>query len=549
MPEPGQRIGDYLLVEKIGQGGFGEVWKARHHLLDKSVAVKLPTDPAYVDQLRREGTIQRALRHENIVQTLELDPAAASPYFIMELVEGRSLRQLLQRRVSLSFHESVGIGLQVLSALQFAHERGVVHRDIKPGNILVSPGAGSGLYHVKVTDFGLGHVSESLASSMMVSGGKSSSQGRTLAGTMDYMSPQQKKGEPADPRNDLYAFGLVFYEMLVGKLPVGAFPFPSEIHADIPARVDDFIRRCLAPEMADRFAGAEEAAGFLQNLPEGSAAGRGSPLVLSNGREVFRLGELVSALEESPEDGRAHLYEGDLSPWLRSIREKALARLADRIRREDSDPEVGFQKFLEGTGMVPVPGMDLDVGELDLGEIPPGKHRTFRIHVARVGRGILWGKAEVEGTPRWVRPGSVHFKGVKASVEFTLATANLVPGREYELRVLFESNGGSKPVPVRFRVGTPGAKLECPVRELEIPLPGGATLLLKNSGVETLRWSAYGFPRWLDVPLSGEIPPGKSRALRVKVRSGTRDTRDLECRLMLKSNGGETSVRITTTTR
>ncbi len=550
MPEKDQRISDYLLIEKIGEGGFGEVWKARHHLLDQCVAVKIPTDPAYVDQLRREGSIQRALRHENIVPTLELDPTADPPYFIMELVEGRSLRQLLQQRNSLSLQESVEIGLQVLSALQFAHEGGVVHRDIKPGNILISsggPGGGSGRHVVKVTDFGLGHVSESLASSMMVSGRKTSSQGKSMAGTMEYMSPEQKKGNSADARNDLYSFGLVFYEMLIGKLPVGAFPYPSEIHSDIPVRVDDFLRRCLAPEAVNRFSDAGEARRFLENL--GGERTRGIPFILANGIEVFRLGELVTAIEEAPEEGRHHLYDGDLSSWLRSIREKNLARVADRVRREEPDTDVGLQKFLEATGLFPVPSMDLDVNELDLGKLRPGSNRTFRIHVSCVGRGILWGKAFSEGSPSWVRPGHIHFKGRRATVEFTLVTSDLDPDQARDLRIWIESNGGKRSVPVRFLVGPGRANLVCVQKELEVPRSGSTTLVLKNTGAELLTWNAYGFPRWLDVPSTGNIPSGESVSVPVRIHNSRKGGDDLEGRLRLRSNGGEAFLRVTLSPR
>ena len=308
--------------------------------------------------------------------------------------------------------------------------------------------------------------------------------------------------------------------------------------------MDLFLKKCLAPEAANRFPSAEEALRYLSNLEGGG--GGGVPFVLSNGTEVFRLGELISAMDTSPEEGRYHLYEGDLSSWLRSIREKSLARIADRIRREEADPDVGLQKFMEATGMVPVPQMDLDVQELDLGEISPGSYRTFRVYVSRVGKGILWGRAKIEGSPRWVRPGNVHFKGEASSVEFTISTRDLELNRKYEFKVHFVSNGGEKSLPVSFRISAGRAQLEIFPRECVLPVTGSQTLLLKNTGGKTLSWRSYGFPRWLDVPLSGEIPPQESRPLSLKVKSSAGKIGDVECRLRIRSNGGEVSIRITT---
>ena len=462
----------------------------------------------------------------------------------MEFVEGKSLRQLLTQRGSLSFQEAMEISQQILSALQYAHDRGVIHRDIKPRNILISTEVEKGRYCVKVTDFGLGHVSESMASSLIVSGKKTSSQGRSLAGTMDYMAPEQKKGAPPDSRNDLYSFGLVFYEILVGKIPFGAFPYPSEIHSDIPPQVDLFLKKCLAPDAANRFLSAKEALHFLQTL--GGGGGKGVPFILSNGTEVFRLRDLVREMELSPEEGRYLLYEEDLSSWLRRIREKELARLVDRIRKEESDPDIGVQKFLEATGMVPLPQMDLDVQSLSLEPLSPGSYRTIRIHVTRVGRGILWGQARVGGSCPWVRPGHVHFKGVSSVVEFTIATTDLKKNQQYEFSLHFESNGGGRIIPVTFEVSSGRARLEVFPKEVSIPVGGSQDLILKNTGGQPLTWRSYGFPSWLEVSLSGEVPPGESRTIPLRIKTAGQGRNSLECRLRIRSNGGDESVRIAT---
>src|SRR5437868_5924958 len=157
MPTPNQRISEYVLVEKIGGGTFGEVWKAHHHVwTDQLVAIKIPTDPQYVRNLQREGVAIHGLKHPNIVRAMGFDPYADPPYLTMEYVPGTSLRPLIQKR-NLQAPQAVAILRQVLGGLSYAHKQGVIHRDIKPENILVHERAlaeaftGEGL--VKVTDF------------------------------------------------------------------------------------------------------------------------------------------------------------------------------------------------------------------------------------------------------------------------------------------------------------------------------------------------------------------------------------------------------------
>src|SRR5690348_821914 len=160
MPTPNQRISEYVLVEKIGGGTFGEVWKAYHHVwTDQLVAIKIPTDYQYLRNLQREGIAIHGLHHPNIVRAIGFDPYADPPYLTMEYVPGTSLRALISRG-KLEAKDAVAIMKQVLSGLAHAQEKGVVHRDVKPENILIHENAFGDGYHsegaVKVTDFGLG---------------------------------------------------------------------------------------------------------------------------------------------------------------------------------------------------------------------------------------------------------------------------------------------------------------------------------------------------------------------------------------------------------
>src|SRR5687768_8354161 len=179
MPAPNQRVSEYILVEKIGGGTFGEVWKAHHHVwTDQLVAIKIPTDPQYVRNLQREGAAIHGLLHPNIVRARGFDPYADPPYLVMEYVPGTDLRALI-RTGTLAPDDAIAIMTQVLAGLDYAHKNGLVHRDIKPENILIHENAKSQGYGstgtVKVTDFGLGRAAtvaanESIAYSTSMSG-------------------------------------------------------------------------------------------------------------------------------------------------------------------------------------------------------------------------------------------------------------------------------------------------------------------------------------------------------------------------------------------
>src|SRR4029079_17653617 len=137
MPSPNQRISEYVLLEKIGGGTFGEVWKAQHHVWhDQLVAIKIPTDPQYVRNLQHEGAAIHGLHHTNIVRAIGFDPYADPPYLTMEYVPGTSLRTLISRG-KLEAKDAIAIMKSVLAGLSHAHAKGVIHRDVKPENILI----------------------------------------------------------------------------------------------------------------------------------------------------------------------------------------------------------------------------------------------------------------------------------------------------------------------------------------------------------------------------------------------------------------------------
>jgi serine/threonine-protein kinase len=237
----GDRISEYILEAKIGEGGFGQVWRAHHHIWkDRLVAVKVPQDADYVEQLQREGVLQHELEGEHVVKTVGLDPFHDPPYLIMDYIDGKNLRGLLEEKGSLPIETALNIATQVAEVLSVAHKKSVVHRDIKPENILVDR---EGV--VWLTDFGLGKVAERLTTTLLRSGSLVTTQGRSIAGTLNYMSPEQRSGEDVDPRTDIYSLGLVLFELLTGKLPEGG-EVPTDLRPGLPERVDAIFSRCYA---------------------------------------------------------------------------------------------------------------------------------------------------------------------------------------------------------------------------------------------------------------------------------------------------------------
>jgi tRNA A-37 threonylcarbamoyl transferase component Bud32 len=210
---PGDR---YQPVARLGAGAFGEVQRAHDRLLRRDVAVKRIRleafgEPARLEEVKkrflREAQVAARLRHRNIVTTHDIVSAPATSFIVMELVEGRTLQSLLQERGRLGFDETVRVLEQVAAALDHAHANGVVHRDVKPANVMVDPSG-----HVKVMDFGIAKLE---AGANLTSTG-------SIMGTPNYMAPEQARGEKVDARSDLFSLGCVLYECLTGTKPFQA---------------------------------------------------------------------------------------------------------------------------------------------------------------------------------------------------------------------------------------------------------------------------------------------------------------------------------------
>ena len=241
----GHTVGPYQLVRSLGEGTLAEVWLAHHRDLGGDRAMKFLTDAECVRRLRAELMPELARRHPNIVRTFEADLAHDPPYVVMDYVEGESLRQRLTARGALPAHEALGIVRQVLRALQTAHAAAVLHRDLRPENILLTPHGA-----VKVAGFGLGKVQAELAVAR--------------GGACDYMSPEQQRGLRPAPDDDLYAVGLLACELLTGSRPAGA----RVAQAGLPEPIAEVIARAC-DERGFRYPSALDMLADVARLPTG----------------------------------------------------------------------------------------------------------------------------------------------------------------------------------------------------------------------------------------------------------------------------------------
>ncbi|MFM8826229.1 MAG: protein kinase domain-containing protein, partial [Actinomycetota bacterium] len=267
----------YQLAERIGRGGMAEVWKARDLLLDREIAIKVlfpenAADPAFVERFRREAQSAAGLNHPNIVGVYDWGQHGSTYFMAMEFVPGNTLAQIIRRYGSLRADVAARIGAQVADALAFAHRNGVVHRDVKPANILITDAGVA-----KVADFGIARAIDAGHDEGLTQEG-------SVMGTATYFSPEQAKGETADPRSDMYSLGIVLYEMVAGRPPFVAetalataykqvhdnpVPLP-QVAPGIPVRFAAVVAKCLAKEPQFRYSSADRMRDDLRNFLAGN---------------------------------------------------------------------------------------------------------------------------------------------------------------------------------------------------------------------------------------------------------------------------------------
>src|SRR5262244_2633872 len=215
----GTQLGSHEITALLGKGGMGEVYRARALKLKREVAIKIlpeefSRDPDRVSRFQREAEVLASLNHPNIAAIYDLEEAGGSRYLVLELVEGETLADRIQRG-PIPVEEALDIAKRICEALEAAHEKGIVHRDLKPANVKITPHG-----NVKVLDFGLAKAMENSPASTMQSNSPtimSGSMPGVILGTAAYMSPEQARGHAVDKRADIWAFGCVLYEMLSGR--------------------------------------------------------------------------------------------------------------------------------------------------------------------------------------------------------------------------------------------------------------------------------------------------------------------------------------------
>jgi beta-lactam-binding protein with PASTA domain len=266
--------GRYVIRRRLGSGGMADVYLAEDQELGRRVALKMlndrhASDEQFVERFRREAQSAAGLNHPNIVSIFDRGHAEGTYYIAMEFLDGRTLKELLVRNGPTPVPIAIDYARQILGALSFAHRNGIVHRDIKPHNVVVGPDG-----RLKVTDFG---IARSGASQMTEAG--------SIVGTAQYLSPEQARGAPVDPRSDLYSLGIVLYEMVTGTVPytgdtpveiamkhLSAIPKPpSELREDVPHDLDAVVMRALSKDPDQRYASAEEMDADLARVARGVA--------------------------------------------------------------------------------------------------------------------------------------------------------------------------------------------------------------------------------------------------------------------------------------
>ena len=289
--------GRYEIIDVVGVGGMAVVYRARCHVLNRYVAVKILKDEYAKDpDIRKRFSIESQavakLSHHNIVSVYDVGSENGTDYIVMELIEGITLKEYLQKKGRLSWQEAVFFAEQICRALVHAHSRGIIHQDIKPQNVIILRDGTA-----KLTDFGIASFATTQETRVV----------QEAIGSVHYISPEQAKGSKIDYRTDIYSLGVVMYEMLTGKLPfegetalqvvmqhINVVPLaPSEVVPGIPKGLDEIVMHAMCAAIGRRYSSAEELYTDLERLKNDPAARFGYTAVVDESDETQVLGRDV----------------------------------------------------------------------------------------------------------------------------------------------------------------------------------------------------------------------------------------------------------------
>jgi len=295
----GRRLLHFDIIEKLGEGGMGVVYKARDTHLDRLVAIKVLPAEKVADPERRHRFVQEAkaasaLNHPNIITIYDITQADGLDFIVMEHVEGKTLDALIPR-TGMRLGEVLKTSVQIARALAAAHGRGIIHRDLKPANVMVGPGG-----TVKVLDFGLAKLTEAIpqARNSEAPTADARTGAGVILGTAAYMSPEQAEGKPVDARSDIFPFGSVLYEMATGRQAFAGDSWTSTVAAvlnrepkplgDLPHDLEKTILRCLRKDPHKRFQHMDDVCVALEELKEESDSGKLGAVVPAPARALTR---------------------------------------------------------------------------------------------------------------------------------------------------------------------------------------------------------------------------------------------------------------------
>jgi serine/threonine protein kinase len=411
----GQTLGHYRIVEKIGEGGMGEVYRAHDERLDRDVAIKVlheavARDPDRLARFEREAKAVAKLAHLNILEIWDFGRKGGVTYAVTELLEGQNLRQSIPAS-GMSWQKVVEMGAPIADGLAAAHGKGIVHRDLKPENVFITSDG-----RVKVLDFGLAQIKvpvegEAETATMTPAGTVAG----TVMGTMGYMSPEQLRGEPSDARSDMFALGCVLYEMLSGRT---AFlrkstaettaailkeepPSLSDSGTPLPIELQRTIRRCLEKSPEARFQSASDLAYNLRSIGTGSAvpvmatSSDETPVAAGSTRPVFRRYALMATgliialvaswwvLTELDSDGSTEgpaFQSMSITPVtsLGTVRDVAISpdgRQLAYVRSEARSYSIWVRQVATGSEVEVIPAQTLGIWDCDF--TPDGEHVVF----------------------------------------------------------------------------------------------------------------------------------------------------------------------------